>query len=182
MEEAIVYSTPKFDQILKMNQVIRHNDASAKLSQDKLSYENEKVKVIDGFPNHIDHSKLSRGKFFNWTNENEEDICVYMTSCIQIPYYFESQNEIYNEKEDQYPFYLHESSYLNENKPKIWDEQTTKVLLEYYKADNPLDIKRGVDYKLIHENIDEIIEEIDDIQFRNDTVDFWKADKALANV
>ncbi|CAG8587455.1 9024_t:CDS:1, partial [Funneliformis caledonium] len=52
----------------------------------------------------------------------------------------------------------------------------------YYKADNPLDIKRDVDYKLIHENIDEIIEEIDDIQFRNDTVDFWKADKALANV
>ncbi|CAI2165629.1 19237_t:CDS:2 [Funneliformis geosporum] len=55
-------------------------------------------------------------------------------------------------------------------------------ILKYYKADSPLDIKQFVDCKLIDENIDEIIEEIDDFQFRKDTVEFWKADKALAKV
>ncbi len=53
-------------------------------------------------------------------------------------------------------------------------------ILKYYKADNPLDIKHDIDSKLIKENIEDIIEEIDDFQLRNDTIEFWKVDKALA--
>jgi len=52
-------------------------------------------------------------------------------------------------------------------------------ILKYYKADHPLDIKQDIDSKLIKENIDEIIDEIDDVQLRNDTMEFWKFDKAL---
>ncbi|CAI2165635.1 19240_t:CDS:1 [Funneliformis geosporum] len=51
--------------------------------------------------------------------------------------------------------------------------------LKYYEAESPLDIKQEIDRKLIKENIDQVIEEIDDVQLQNDTIEFWNADKDL---